>query len=167
MGMYDSFYAPVTCPKCKNHFPEGEIQTKDGVCVLNRFHIGNRVEGMGGIETGVLNERWYCDNSKCNHSTPWGELPKVKIFIRDWIFIGIAIEDTERTKHDKHYNFDDTKLPDKLVELTMSFTPEELDEIESALITWYHKLGQGSRKTEVATLRHRITEVLNQHNPNR
>jgi hypothetical protein len=103
MGMFDSFYATVTCPVC-NVTQEQEIQTKRGECHLNHFKVGDSILDKGfGVRTGEIETYFYCGNKECP-TCIWVNNPdgktrspvdktqmSAKLSIRNYRFIGATV----------------------------------------------------------------------------
>lgn len=95
MGCFDSFIAPITCPNCGEYNAQAEIQSKAGACNLKQFVIGeDTLAGCFGIRTGMLQEVYYCPNKACDRMA-WEQRPKVKVFIDNFVFVGVHV----RKKH--------------------------------------------------------------------
>lgn len=109
MGMFDSFYAPATCPDCKRDFLGVEFQTKQGVCDLLKFRVGQLTQKHGtGIQTGEIDVDFYCPS--CFWGKKWNNRPnppRARLYIRDWVFLGAKVEGSS-----ENYDLDeDVSLP--------------------------------------------------------
>lgn len=86
MGMYDSFYLPITCPFC-GYVSEMDVQTKELDCSLKTFHIGDHVSDkynyLDCIADCLSPECVeYTDQQRGYHSG-FGRLFYVRVYIED------------------------------------------------------------------------------------
>jgi hypothetical protein len=127
MGMFDSFFAPITCPRCKQHFPNGELQTKHGVCHLEKVRIGESSRKIdSGLQTGVIDDiLWFCPNDACRKATAWKDTPRVKVFIRDFVFMGAKVEDQTNPDDD----FADSPVPFRVEVAPKDNYVEQLEQV--------------------------------------
>lgn len=68
MGMYNTFEADVTCPKCKTRMPECEVQSKAGDCKLLYIKPGAYFSEQFRYVDGIAScEKCSTGGQVCSH----------------------------------------------------------------------------------------------------